>query len=121
MTRIASTHYQGKVSPVWSGQWDSNPRQTAWKAAILPLNYARELVVLWLSDDASQVQRRHTQGSHLIFGRNPSGSNGLRRFLGEHAVQVDHGQVHFELANVPFLAHVVGHRDHCRLLCHFIP
>ena len=27
--------------PLWSGRWDLNPRQPAWKAGTLPLSYAR--------------------------------------------------------------------------------
>ena len=28
---------------IWSGRWDLNPRQPAWKAGTLPLSYARPL------------------------------------------------------------------------------
>jgi hypothetical protein len=33
----------GRASSVWSGRWDLNPRQPAWKAGTLPLSYARPL------------------------------------------------------------------------------
>ena len=32
----------------WSGRWESNPRHSAWEADVLPLNYARKLVVFQL-------------------------------------------------------------------------
>ena len=32
---------RGRERFVWSGRWDLNPRQPAWKAGTLPLSYAR--------------------------------------------------------------------------------
>ena len=37
----ASTHGHTSQSLDWSGRWDLNPRQPAWKAGTLPLSYAR--------------------------------------------------------------------------------
>lgn len=34
---------------VWSGRWDSNPRQPAWEAGTLPLSYARVPIQLRLT------------------------------------------------------------------------
>lgn len=33
------------ISPRTSGWWESNPRQSAWKANALPLSYTREMVL----------------------------------------------------------------------------
>ena len=38
---IRDWEYAHSYSPFWSGQWDLNPRHSAWQADILPLNYAR--------------------------------------------------------------------------------
>ena len=47
---------------LWSGRWDLNPRQPAWKAGTLPLSYARpslsaECAVLSSKSDSSFAQR----------------------------------------------------------------
>ena len=34
-------HVSRPTSSFWSGRWDLNPRQPAWKAGTLPLSYAR--------------------------------------------------------------------------------
>src|SRR5262245_19771563 len=35
------SHSSSPWNQKWSGRWDSNPRQPAWKAGALPLSYAR--------------------------------------------------------------------------------
>src|SRR5688572_26593250 len=39
--RLRSTHADAPARGEWSGGRDSNPRQPAWKAGVLPLNYPR--------------------------------------------------------------------------------
>src|ERR1043165_7701946 len=48
--------------PHWSGRWDLNPRQPAWKAGTLPLSYARMIqrhasnAEPWFTTDVSAAQ-----------------------------------------------------------------
>jgi hypothetical protein len=38
---IRFTPHVSRLTSCWSGRWDLNPRQPAWKAGTLPLSYAR--------------------------------------------------------------------------------
>ena len=60
----SSTFHVLRLTPhvfLWSGRWDLNPRQPAWKAGTLPLSYARpslsaECAVLSSKPDFSFAQ-----------------------------------------------------------------
>lgn len=44
-----------------SGRWDSNPRHSAWKADVLPLNYTR--VLIYYTKHFIHTQVRHSKSS----------------------------------------------------------
>ena len=65
----------------WSGRWDLNPRQPAWKAGTLPLSYARLFLIPFTHTLIKPTILRRASGSltYKLAGTNDSSVGGQAR------------------------------------------